>query len=67
MNSETFDYNKSWALNEEAVRRGQNKRFKFLASNMYCEIVVGGQIGAYLFEYTDPRMVEKIKDKLKND
>ncbi len=64
---EVYDNNKSWALNEEATHDAKNKRFKLIACNNYCEVVVGGQVGAYHFEYSDPKMIEKVKEKMANE
>jgi len=63
---EILDNNKSWALKEEAIGVTKKKRFKLIACNNYCEVVVGGQVGAYHFDYSDPKMIEKVKEKLGN-
>lgn len=61
---EFFDNNKSWALNEEAIRKEKNKKYKIIAGHRYCTIKTGTRT-AYLFDYTDPLMIENVKEKLK--
>ncbi len=59
---EIFDYNKSWALNEESEYNRNPQGFRFVACHNYCEIIVGGQKGAFHFEYIQADMIDKIKE-----
>ena len=63
---EAFNLNKSWALNEEALSLGKSKKYSIVAGHRYCTLKIGKRIG-YLFEYTDQEMIEKVKEKMKND
>ena len=64
--NEVYDYNFSWALNEDALHRGKTRKYKIIAGTRYCTVKIGQRI-AYLFEYTDPDMIKKVKEKMKDE
>jgi len=54
---EVFDYNKSWALDEELSYGQKEDKFKITACHNYC------MMGRDIFDYVDIKMIEKITEK----